>query len=227
MVASEHILLESDAREVPDLQCARKVHSSHRVRSGLRRRAIEFTIIDYFYLSVRSWRARTADAKYVLDLRFIDPSLVLTRHIPWRWLSVTGVFALLSFGAAWRIVSASPPWWRHSWLPVFGTLFALAISAGFVSVYRMTEKLTLRSLNGRAKVLEFTGSVGTFRTLRRFTAQLAAHLRIAIAARRPTKAEHLRDEMREHFRLKSAGVLSEAEYEAGKTRILACHPSSR
>jgi hypothetical protein len=223
MLASEHILLESDAYEVPDLQGARKVHSRHQVRSALRRRAVELTIIDYFYLSVRSSRARRAEARYVLDLRFIDPSLVLTRHIPSRWLSVTGALALLSVAAAWHIASSAVPWWRHSWLPAFGTLLALTAVAGFVSAYRMTEKLTLRSVNGRAKVLEFTGGVGTFRALRRFTAQLAAHLRIAIAARRSSRAEHLRDEMREHFRLKGAGVLSEEEYAAGKTRILACH----
>jgi hypothetical protein len=52
---------------------------------------------------------------------------------------------------------------------------------------------------------------------------LSAHLRIAVAARRPAKALHLRDEMREHARLHEAGVISKVEYEGGKARILAAH----
>ena len=37
------------------------------------------------------------------------------------------------------------------------------------------------------------------------------------------RAERLRDEMREHFRLKEAGVLSQEQYEASKARILGQH----
>jgi len=54
-------------------------------------------------------------------------------------------------------------------------------------------------------------------------AKLAAHIRLASGARRRTKTEHLRDEMREHLRLKEIGVLSAAEYETAKERILEQH----
>ena len=59
--------------------------------------------------------------------------------------------------------------------------------------------------------------------MRPFLIKLSAHVRIAVAARRPSKALHLRDEMREHARLHETGVLSKLEYEAGKVRILAEH----
>ena len=131
MTASEHILLESDLREVPDLRDARKSHGRLEVRSRLRRHVLQLEIIDYYYLSVRS---RTG---------------------------VTG--------------------------------------------------------------LEFTGGPGTFRALRPFVAKLTAHIRLASAARRRTKAEHLRDEMREHQRLRELGVLSVSDYEASKARILGQH----
>jgi hypothetical protein len=63
---------------------------------------------------------------------------------------------------------------------------------------------------------------------RQFTRKLAAHIQLAIAARRSSEAEHLRDEMREHFRLREAGVLSQEQYEASKARILAQHaPAAR
>ena len=65
--------------------------------------------------------------------------------------------------------------------------------------------------------------LGLGRALRPFLTKLSAHVRIAVAARRPSKALHLRDEMREHARLHETGVLSKQEYEAGKARILAAH----
>jgi hypothetical protein len=54
-----------------------------------------------------------------------------------------------------------------------------------------------------------------------------AHIRLAAAARRPTKGEHLRDEMREHQRLRELGVLSVSDYEQSKARILGQHAPGR
>ena len=51
----------------------------------------------------------------------------------------------------------------------------------------------------------------------------AINLGRSAAARRHTKAEHLRDEMREHQRLRELGVLSEGDYEVSKARILGQH----
>jgi hypothetical protein len=99
----------------------------------------------------------------------------------------------------------------------------LAVCAALVGLYRTTKTLVLFSVSGRARLLEVTGGVGSFRAMRRFSRTLAAHVRIASARRRRSRAEHLRDEMREHLRLKEAGVLSEKDYEMSKARILAKH----
>jgi len=48
-------------------------------------------------------------------------------------------------------------------------------------------------------------------------------VRLAAAARLSTRAEHLRDELREHYRLKEAGVLAGETYDTSKARILAQH----
>ncbi len=222
-LTSEHILLESDVREVPELRAARKVHARLIIRNVLRRRAIELTLIDYFYLSVRERRASTPGPEYVLDLRFADPSLRLARHVPWKWITATLALSTLCGAVGWRIFSGPGPWWEHGWLAVFGSLFGAAAIAALVSAWRAHETLMLFSSNGRARLLQFTGGIGTFRLIRRFSTQLAAHLRIAIAARRPANSEHLRDEMREHFRLRKIGVLEQSDYEDAKQRILARH----
>ncbi|HKZ74434.1 MAG TPA: hypothetical protein VJ011_10235 [Steroidobacteraceae bacterium] len=223
MLTTEHILLESDVREIPQPRAARKTHASLRLHSALRRRAVALDIIDYYYLSVRTSRPGAGAAEYVLDLRFVDPEPELTTHIAWRWMTVTiGLAVLLAACIGW--IGASPqPWWKHGWLGTCGILLAMAVLAGVVCAYRTTETLRLYSVHGRAQVLEFTGGLGTFGKIRRFTAKLAAHVQIAVAARRPSRAEHLRDEMREHHRLREVGVVSDEQYEESKRRILQQH----
>ena len=213
-------------REVPELRTARKIHARLQVCSRLRHRTIELTVFDYYYLSVRRSHSSREISQFVLDLRFVDPALRLHRHLPWRWMSVSAVLVALAVAVAWRIGASPTRWWQHDWLPAFGALSGLTICAALVSWYRTTETLTLFSVCGRAKLLELTGGIRTFQAIRCFSQQLAAHLRIAIARRRLSRAEHLRDEMREHFRLRDAGVLPEAEYEISKGRILRSHAAA-
>jgi hypothetical protein len=218
--ATEHILLESDLREVPDARAARKIHARIAFRSRLRSRFMSLEIIDYYYLAVRL-QSRNTNLEYVLDLRFIGTPQ-LSRHVSWRWITAS----LLLTGLAYPVMlfgHSGPPWWQRHWLHAY-TLFTGAWAlATFVAVYRTTETVRLFSTGGAAKLLECTGGLGSLRAVRRFMAKVAAHVRLAAAARRSTKAEHLRDEMREHVRLKELGVLCEPEYESAKARILGKH----
>jgi hypothetical protein len=216
---TEHILLESDVREVPDVRAARRVHAHVRLRSRLRRRVLQLEIIDYYFLAVRSWRSGALLAEYVVDLRFVQAAPRISRFIAWRWM--IAALALLAPGAAIavRIVpSASRPW-----LYLCIGLVAAGVAAALTCAYRTNETITLHSAHGNAKCLEYTGGIGTLRAARLFLTRLVAHTRLAMAARRGSRAAHLRDEMREHFRLKEIGTLSVEEYEAAKVRILHQH----
>ena len=221
MPKTEHILLESDFRQVPDLRDARTVHARIEFRSLLRRRVLQLQIIDYYYLSVRL-HSRSVPLEYVLDLRFVDAPRRL-RHISWRWITFSLILIALASGIAWQIDPSATPWRQNDWLPVWVTAVVLWAFATLVGVYRTTETVSLFSIHGAARLLECTGGLGTFHILRRFMVKLAAHIRLASGARRRTKGEHLRDEMREHVRLKEIGVLSAREYETAKVRILNQH----
>jgi len=224
MRATEHILLESDERNVPELRSARKVHSQLHIHSSVRRRSIELALIDYYYLSVQVRRPGRPVSQYVLDLRFVDPKFRLSQHIAWRWMIASLVLAILSAAVAgWIVWSPSTWWWQREWWSAFGILFGLTILAALIGMYRTTRTLAVFSVNGQARLLEFTGGVGTFGVIRRFARALAAHVQAATGARRRTRGEHLRDEMREHTRLRESGVLSAQEYETSKRRILARH----
>jgi hypothetical protein len=220
MAGDEHILLESDERDVPTLETARRIHARIVLPGDRWRPALELALIDYFFLSVRTARARKA--RYVVDLRHADRSVRLARQVPWSWVAVAAAFLLLAVIGARGIAASPAPWWQHEWLSATAACFAIAAAAVYAAVHRTAETVTLSSTHGRAKLLSHAGGPGTLRAFRVFLPRLEAHLRIA-GARRRAGADHLRDEMREHFRLKETGALTEAEYEAAKRRILATH----
>jgi len=210
---NEYVVLESEPEHaVPHPHGPRRRHARVDVPDRFRRRILRLEIIDYFYLTVRVQRSQSVMAEYVLDLRFVDPSVRMSRHIATRWLVATLVLAALAvaFGMC-------------NWLVACLIASTLTVGAGFACAYRTTETLAVFSIHGRARLFEHTGMLGLGRALRPFLIKLSAHVRIAVAARRPSKALHLRDEMREHARLHETGVLSKLEYEAGKVRILAEH----
>jgi hypothetical protein len=220
MPVAEHILLESDFREVPDLRAARKVHARIAFRHRFRGRFMQLEIIDYYYLSVRL-QSRASSLEYVLDLRFIDTPRV-SRYIAWRWITASLLLTSLAYAIV-QLGRSAQPWWQEHRFIAYAALTGAWAVATLMAVYRTTETVRLFSTGGAARLLEYTGGLGTLRGVRRFMAKVAAHVRLAAAARRSTKAEHLRDEMREHVRLRELGVLSELEYESAKSRILAKH----
>jgi hypothetical protein len=223
MAASEHILIESDERNVPHPRCSRKVHARIELHSRLRRRSLQLELIDYYYLVVRSYRAHAVAAEYTLDLRFADSALASSRHFASRWFIAALALVVLAGAIVYRLAGSAA---SSGWLIAGGIVTTLAIAAVLVCLYRTTETIAMYSAHGRARLFEFTSGFGTQKGFRAFTTKLAAHIRIALAARRPMKTEHLRDEMREHFRLRESGVLSLEEYEASKARILAEHPTA-
>jgi len=223
MTPTEHILLEAESPQVPQAHEARRSHARIGLRSRLRRRVLTLEIIDYYYLSVRSL-SRSGQLEFTLDLRFVRAPR-LARHIAWRWMATMLVLAALTVAST--ALLRSPGIWQHPALPLSIGLGAASACATAACIYMTTETVSLTSTYGVARLLEFTGGLGTFRALRPFLAKLAAHIRLASGARRRTKAEHLRDEMREHLRLREIGILSADEYEASKARILAQHAPGR
>ena len=220
MAASEHILLESDERKIPHPRSVRKLHARIELHSRIRRRALQLELVDYYYLVVRLYRARFVASEYVLDLRFVDTSPALSRHVASRWLLSALALIALAGAIALRISSSVAP---TGWLAATGVVFGMAVAATIVCLYRTTETISMYSAHGRARLFEFTSGLGVKRAIGPFTNKLAAHVKLATAARRSLRSEHLRDEMREHFRLRETGVLSDKEYEASKARILAEH----
>jgi hypothetical protein len=200
-----------------------KVLASYALKSPLRGCETELSLLEDHFVAVRCVRPDSLPKKYDVDLRFVDPRPVRSREISWTWLVVTVGLVALAVGTIATQWNVSPqPWLLPGILAALATLL-VSVLTGILFVRRTTESLEFRSIHGHATLLSVTGGIGSARDGKRFFVALMKDINTAKAARPQEKPQFLRDEMREHHRLRELGVLSEEEYEQSKARILAEH----
>ena len=102
---------------------------------------------------------------------------------------------------------------------------ALLAALGSVLMFlrRTTESLEFTSVHGGVTLVSVTGAIGSAREGKKFFIELIKSINAAKLARPQPPHQFLRDEMREHHRLRELGVLTESQYETSKSRILAAH----
>jgi hypothetical protein len=220
---SEHISLESAPEEhdrSQEVRKARKTLDRFELESGARGLKTELKLLEDYWLSVHSISRRSEPRKYLVDLRFVNPKPNLVREISWNWLAAGVALLLAGAGAMWWSISAGRPLSDLA-------LSAAGIAASFVALFfahiRTTESLRFSSVHGGAILVSITGGLGSGRSGKNFFVTLIKHISVAKTKATQQKAQYLREEMREHFRLKELGVLTEEEYEASKQRIFASY----
>jgi hypothetical protein len=220
----EHIHIEAD----PGLLAApaplrrRKVRASYTLKSRLRGCETEISIHDDHWAAVRTVRPDAEQRKYEVDLRFASPKPVLVRSISWFWLALTACLLLLAAGGLWSTWSDAARWSSPIFLTALVTLVA-ASATTIMFLRRTVESLEFVSVHGGATLVSVTGGIGSARAGKRFFIELIKSINAAKAERRQDRPQFLRDEMREHHRLRELGILSELQYEQSKARILASH----
>lgn len=223
---AEHISIESnhDDSATPARRARGKVLASYQLKSTLRGCETELVLLDDHFVSVRSTRPdNPLPKKYDVDLRFVNPKPIRTREISWTWLVVTiGLIALAIGAIASRWGTVEQPWLLPGVIAAFGTLLVSALTF-FLFLRRTTESLEFRSVHGEATLISVTGGIGSARNGKQFFVALMKDINAAKTARPQERPQYLRDEMREHHRLRELGALSEEEYERSKMRILGAH----
>jgi len=217
-----HIEAEPDTVAAPTPLRRRKVRSSFTLRSRLRGCETEVSILEDHFIAVRAVRPDAEPRKYEVDLRFASPKPVLVRSISWFWLGLTACMLLLAAGGLWSTWSDAARWSS----PIFLTALVTLLAAGGTTILflrRTVESLEFVSVHGGASLVSVTGGIGSARSGKRFFIELIKSISAAKAARRQDRPQFLRDEMREHHRLRELGVLTEQQYEQSKARILASH----
>lgn len=183
---------------------------------------VELTVLEGHHLRVRSIGARGDLLDYEFDLRFADPAPVRRRSVPWIRMLAAAILVAAALGA---LLFAWPALWNllgataASWL-----VMLLAAAAGaYVGLRWTVESLELLSAHGRAPLVSVSGRLGSSDRHRKVFAALSQHVPAARNARPQKEPKFLRDEMREHYRLRDLGVFSEKVYERSKAAILAAH----
>lgn len=220
---AEHISLESEQDASPGRRpAANKIRSTYTLESPMRGCSTQMSILEDHFLSVRAQRPDADPIDYVFDLRFVNPQPVIVRHVPWIWLAGALAWMVIAFCAgllAWFPILESIPSGRA--LVTAGATIVSGLALWF-SLRRMTETLQFESVHGGAPFVHALGGIGAAKGGRKFFVDVIRNITAAQAAREQTnKQQALREEMREHHRLRELGVLSEEEYESSKKRILA------
>ena len=230
-VRAEHISLETQGDVLSDSQVdgllrkrtVRKVRCDYALESKLRGCITKLALLEDHFLSVQMVRPDTEPKKYEFDLRFANAKPVITRHIAWFWLALAISLVALATAALWMLWPQTAAHWIAP-APVTA-IAALLASAGSVVMFlrRTTESLEFWSVHGQVSLVGVTGAIGSTRDGKKFFVELIKSIGAAKTARPQPPQQFLRDEMREHHRLRELGALSEAQYEASKNRILASH----
>jgi hypothetical protein len=213
---AEQIYLEeaaaSDAASQPKTVAERIT-----LRDRLRRICIEITLYEEGFLRLADARGGSRRKSHVLNLRYLDPVPSVRRHYPKRLLRAAagcGVATVIAALLA-QVPALAPFAYAIAALAAAAMLGALAWF-----VYSSHERVVYRTLHGRAAALTLTAGLGC---IRRFRAAMPTIIRAIERAEETIgddTAIYLRAEMREHYRLRGDGVLSEHDCSEGTGRIL-------
>jgi hypothetical protein len=212
----EHIYLADDS-DVGVAAEPKTVAESFELRDRLRRVVTEITLYQEGFLRVEETRGGKRLYAHRLDLRYLDPMPTLKSYYPKRWLKIaaacgaTGALAglLASFAAL-----------RAFLLPAAVLAGLAALATLLVFVYFSHEKIVFRTRHGRAAALKLIAGLGCMRRFRAALPALVHAIQEAEEELDEDTAIFLRAEMREHYRLRGEGVLSERECGDGTGRIL-------
>lgn len=218
---AEHISLQSEA-EARTKPAAYKPLVKYQLRSRARGTQTRVSILEDHFVAINVKRAR-AEQDHMVDLRFVDPRPAGVRKVGWHWLYAALTLTVLAIAAlVFAIVFASAQ--NRVWaVPVAVGLLTGTISSYLLCLYFTTESLVFVSMHGRARLISITGGLGTCRAARECALDVVKHIHLARRQMKQTRQMYLRDEMREHSRLHSEGVLMQEQYEEARTRILAAH----
>lgn len=223
---SEDILLECGDEDLLEKQAPASPRSLTVERrfvltNRVRRSRHELTLFQEGYLRVRrSSRARPTSgrAEALLDLRYLDPRPVLSRVKAPKMLraalALTAVGALLGTLAYFSIAPL---------LTLSTALLAHAAAgvAAWLFVLRSHERVVLRTNAGKVPVLTLQANLGCIGCCRALVPHLVSAIAKAQRSNAATKAAYLRQEMREHYRLRETGVCTDDLCATGTRRILA------
>lgn len=214
----EHICLASDEVEEAEEVVPTTMEAVLEQTCGKRRRRL--VLFNGSILGVSTSGPRSKAGEYNLKLAYVDAAPV--RHVArvyWAIFAATAVPGAALLAAQSMVGIALDP----AWLAADALLLAAALWSLAVALHRYFDRLVFLTRHGRVRVLEISRSRPDRRLPRAFIDRLKKAIRQAQLKCPPVQSHYLRDEMREHRRLREQGVMQAEKFELAKALILRAH----
>ncbi len=214
---SEQIVISSEESATPTT-ASRTIRERLTLRNALRRTSVELTLYKEGFLDVVETCVGKDGERYRLDLHYLDPVPTIERSVAASWFYAALGCTILA-GLAAFLLRFEP-----LRLVAFVALGVAALAFGatsLVGLYRSCERTKFATIHGRAPVLDLVANLGSLKKFRAFVPVLSAAIEEAAERIGDDTAAFLRAEMREHYRLRGDGVLSNQSCADSTGRILA------
>ena len=158
--------------------------------------------------------------KYRVDLSFLDPRPFREKKVAWNWLY--GFIGLSAISLTMIYLG----WFAEMFKPstYYGMSVIVVISATVISLllfgHNSYDKVIFRSQYGRVKLIEVLNKSPNKAAFRKFITQFMMQVKNEKIKCNYSQSKFLTRELQEIRRLKNEEVISEKEYEFGKSRIL-------
>ena len=212
--SAEHIYL-SDETAIDGTE-PKTVSEKIEIRDRLRGIDMLITLYAEGFLRLDETRGKRTRTHRV-NLRYLDPVPTQKGYYATRTLKIAAILAGLAALAASLVVFPSI---RAFAIPGAAAAGAAAFATFFMFMYLSHEKTVFRTMHGRAAALTLTAGLGRIRRLRSVLPNIIRAIGDAEDDIGEDTAVFLRAEMREHYRLRGDGVLSEEECSDSTGRIL-------
>ncbi len=216
---AEHICLEADSQESVSESVTEAVEYRLQLSRPTHGSVHNIAIYNSGRIDVDFSKRKAAPQSYRLHARNLDAHPEVSRHVAKRCL-----LTALVTGTVAATLLVLPLWFGPfgPWQLPAGILLATAsLFALLLGVYRTGESVSFSSQHGRVPVLTIHGGI---RCRKRCEALFQRLAQVTAAVRSEVDiAQLLREEMREHHRLKLEGIIEDEDYEAAKLRILSAH----
>jgi len=217
MPSSEHIVIGGDEADL-DAESARSGRPQQHFHIVNRAHAlqIEMILFEGGWLSLREHRSRKPGEARMINLRYVDPEPRIERYFARRTFVLSAAFAvaalIISILAALGVQLIIT-------VPVALILFTASAVAFAVFTFKTRKTVVFMTRHGRAPVISLMATLGSFRATRAIVPRLVDAIE-KVADKEPETNKRLRSEMREHYRLRECGVLSQSVCTKSTQRIL-------
>ncbi len=214
---TEHISLGEDFAVLAGAEEPEKITERFEYRNRLRGRRAELILYEEGYMRVREWQGKKRVRDYLLSLRFMGAETTVTRKLPMRVLQVAAGFA--GVGALSSLIAWLSPW-DGFFVPSAVAGFVGAVLSALLFVYLASERTIFSTASGGAAALTLRGTADSFKRCRAMIPLIQDAIEEAQAKNIQNRSDYLRQEMREHYRLREFGVIDHDVCSVATRKIL-------